>query len=123
VAATGAFLRDVQLFVQENKVMRAGIDAQLAAGAFYRVDDHQTIGALINCLRLAVGDAWSVVAVMAHLWDIADADMRYVTVYRFLHAEPELTGIWLGFGIGGPVVADMFVFTGNLTAVAAVAYR
>jgi hypothetical protein len=35
--------------------------------------------------------------------------------------HPELSRIRLGLGVGGPIIADMFILAGNLAAVASIA--
>ena len=48
VRATGAFLRQVEVLVEVDDVVRAGIHAVLAAGALVRVDDHEAVFALVD---------------------------------------------------------------------------
>ena len=103
--------------------MRTGRRAELATGAFLRVDDDQPVVALVNRTHGAVGDTRGVVTMMAHLRQVGDLDLGHLATNQLGETDPELPGIRLRLGIGGPIVADMLVFAGNLAAVAAVAER
>jgi hypothetical protein len=72
VGAAGAFLGDVEALIEINHIVRAGIDAELAAGALFGIDDHHPVVALIDRVEAAVGDAGRVVAVVAHIDHIGD---------------------------------------------------
>ena len=58
---------------------------------------------------------------VAHLGQVAYLDLGHLAPNGFGKTDPELAGIGLGFGVGAPVVAHMFVLAGDLAAVAAVA--
>jgi hypothetical protein len=40
---------------------------------------------------------------------------------KLIHLQPELSGVGLGFGVERPVITDMLVLAGNLTAVTSIA--
>jgi hypothetical protein len=42
---------------------------------------------------------------------------------KLIEFHPELAGIRLGFGIGGPVIGDMLILAGNLAVVATITDR
>jgi hypothetical protein len=66
VAAARALLGDVQILVEEDRIVRAGVRAQLAARALVRIDDHDAVVAFDDGAHLALLDAGRVVAVLAH---------------------------------------------------------
>jgi hypothetical protein len=43
MGAAGAFLGDVKVFVQVNNAIGTGVNAGLAAGAFLRVNDDESV--------------------------------------------------------------------------------
>jgi len=52
--------------------------------------------------------------------DIVHLDLGDRPPDVLIQLQPELTGIRLGFGIRGPVIGDMLILAGDLTAVTAI---
>jgi hypothetical protein len=123
MGASCALLSNVQIFIEKDGVMGAGIGAELAAHALLRVDNDQPIIALIDCLGFTIGDAGCIVAMVAHFGNIGHLDFGHLSANQLGQTQPELPGIGLRFGIGCPVVGHMFILASNLAAVAAVTNR
>jgi hypothetical protein len=124
VGAARAFLGKVERLIEIDRAVRAGIHAKLTSRAFLRINDVKSVIPFIDgSFNFAFVHTGSVLTVHTHFRKIGNHHLWYGPSDRFLYAYPELTGIRLGFGIGGPVVACMLVFAGYLTAVASVADR
>jgi hypothetical protein len=103
--------------------VRAGVRTQLAADALVRLDQHDAVVALDNGAHLALFDTRRIVAVVAHLGNVAHFDFGHLAAHQLGHTDPELARVRLGLGIRAPVVGHMLVLAGDLAAVATVAYR
>jgi hypothetical protein len=122
VGTAGALLSQVETLVEKDRIVRAGILAQLAADAFFRFDENKPVVTLGDGICGARFDAGRVIAMVAQPGDVCHDYFGHLTAHLFIDPNPELAGVRLGFGVGCPVVADMFIFTGDLAAVAAIAY-
>jgi len=122
MSAAGTFLGYVQVFIEVNDMVGAGINTALAAGALYRVDDDQSVISLIDSAFYRAGwDTRSIVAMHTEDGEIMHLDLGYSTSDELVLLQPEMSCVWLGFGIRCPVISHMLVLAGNLTAVAAIA--
>ncbi len=63
-------------------------------------------------LALQAVDAGGVLAVLADAVVVGDLDFGYRAPLHVDDLVPELAGVGLGFGDGGPVVAHVLVFAG-----------
>jgi hypothetical protein len=52
---------------------------------------------------------------------IGHFDAGHLASDGLCHLQPELTDLGLRFGIRGPIIGTMLIFTGNLAVIAAVA--
>ena len=59
---------------------------------------------------------------LAHMEHIGYLHLGKCASDILLNLSPELTGIRLGFGIRSPVISNTFIFTSNLTVMAAIAF-
>ena len=100
----------------------AGVHAVAAAGALLRVDDDQAVFALVDgSLYRARLHAGSLVAVHAQVGPIGHLDLGHRAAHALVELHPELPDLGLRFSDGGPVVAAVLVFAGELAGIAAVA--
>ena len=122
MGAARALLGDLEGIVHVDRVIGTRGGAVGAPRAGFRVDDHQAIVPLVNrAFDLAGVKADRFVAVVAEHRDIVDFDLGDGAPYVLTEFQPELPGLRLGLGIGGPIVAAVLVLAGNLAAVAPVA--
>jgi hypothetical protein len=101
--------------------MGAGRLAESAAGAVLRLDENHTIITLYNRLELALLNAGRIIAMMAQFWNVGHLYLWDLTPDVLVDTDPELSGVGLGFGIGGPIVGDVFILAAYLTTITAVA--
>ena len=118
--APGAFLRQVEVVVEVDHVVRAAVHAHAAAGALVRVDDHQAVFTLVErALDGAGRDAGRLVAVLAEQREIVHLHLRHGPADVLDQMHPELPGVGLRLGDRRPVVADVLVLADELARVAA----
>jgi hypothetical protein len=124
MSTTGAFLSDVQAFIEEDDTIRTGVDTVLAPGALDRVDDDEAVLSLINSPFDRAGiHAGRLIAVHAEMRAVGDLDLGHSPPHSFGKLKPELPGIGLGLGDRRPIIGDMFILANNLTGMTAVALR
>jgi hypothetical protein len=123
MGATGAFLSDVQVLVEVDDTIRAGINAISMPGAFLRVDDYYPVFPFVYCVALTGWDAWCFIAVHAQMRPVGHPDFGNGAPDFLKKLHPKLAGIRLRLGIGSPVVAHMLVLAYYLAAVTTVTYR
>jgi hypothetical protein len=124
MGAAGAFLGQVQIVIEVNGFVRAGVDAALAAGALNRINDYQPIFSLIDrTINFAGRHAGGIRTMIAEEWIIGYLDSGYLPSNGLGQLQPELAGIRLRFSIRGPVIGDMLILAGDLAVVAAIADR
>jgi hypothetical protein len=122
MSTTGALLSDVQVFIEEDDIIRTGIDTVLAAGALHRVDDDEAILSLINSPFDRAGvHAGSLVAVHTEMRAVSHFDLGHSPSHPFGKLKPELPGIGLWLGDRCPIIGDMFILANDLTGMTAVA--
>jgi hypothetical protein len=123
MGATGAFLSDVQVLVEVDYTVRAGINAIPLSGAFLRVDDYYPIVPLVYCVAPTGWDAWCFIAVHAQVRPVGHLDFGNGAPDFLKKLHPKLACVRLRLSIGSPVIAHMLVFACYLAAVATVTYR
>jgi len=52
---------------------------------------------------------------------VVHLDLGHGSPDVLIQLQPELASVWLGPGVGCPVVGDMLIFAGDLTAVTSIA--
>ena len=120
--ATGALLRQVEVFVEEDHIVRAGGHAEAAAGALLGIEDDQAVIALVGRARDGARfDARSIVTVLAQVRAVSHLHLRHGAADLLLKVQPELADLRLRFGDGRPVVTDVLVLADDLAVVAAIA--
>jgi hypothetical protein len=119
MGAAGALLSEVKVRIVVDTAVRAGINTALAARTFFRVNDNQAVGSLINSPDQTRLEARGMSTVHAQYRDIRHLDFGHGSPDILIYFHPKLSGIWLGFGIGRPVIAAMFVLTDELAGIAA----
>jgi hypothetical protein len=120
MGAAGTFLGQVKVFIKINTAIRAGINAIFTAGAFFDVNDNQPVRTAVYAA--VNGTGWhtrSIITMLARRKHVGHLNLRTVTPDILVHLAPELAGVGLGFGIGHPVIAAVFIFTRNLAGIAA----
>jgi hypothetical protein len=90
-------LRHIQLFIEKDGVVGAGVCAQLTTDTFFRIDDDQSVCTLVDCLCLALLNTGGVVTMVAEVRGIGNLDMGDMAANHFSQPDPELTGVRLWF--------------------------
>ena len=122
MGTTGALLSDVQALVEEDDMIRTGIDAAGADRALYRVDDDQAILSLVNRLLDGAGvHAGSLITVHAEVRTVSHFDFGHRPSHSFSKLKPKLPGIGLRLGNGCPIIGHMFILADDLTGMTTVA--
>jgi len=76
---------------------------------------------LDNRLELTLLNTGRIITMMAQFWNVGHFHLWDLAPDVFVDTDPELSGVGLGFGVGGPIVGDVFIFAAYLTTIAAVA--
>jgi len=119
----GAFLGDLQILVEGNdSAVRAGINTILGSRAFCRVDNHESVIPLVDRSVRAGRDAGCIITMHTHCGDIGSFEFWNGTANVLVQFVPELSSLWLRFGIRHPVIAAVFVLAGDLAAVTSIAF-
>jgi len=121
MGAHGALLGYIEVGIEVDYSVGAGIEAIPGSGALLRIDDDDAVVPLVDCLTLAHRDARGIVAVLADIMHIPDSDLGDSALDDIGDLHPELAGIRLGLGDRSPVIAHVLILAGNLAVVAAVA--
>jgi hypothetical protein len=120
MGTAGAFLGQPQPLIKGDRAVGAGIDTELAAVAFSRVDLDQSVFPLADRFMGASRDAGSVITVLAHRGLVGHLDLGDRPMDNLIELVPELARHLHRLGIGHPVVADVLVLTGNLATVTSI---
>jgi hypothetical protein len=64
MAATSAFLGNVNLLIKVNGVMRTSINTEFTAGAFNRIYDNDAVITFVNSFCFTICDTWSIIAMI-----------------------------------------------------------
>jgi hypothetical protein len=112
-----ALLSHLKLSIEINSPIGAGINAKLAAGAFFGVNDNQPIGSGVYSSHRATYYTRSIVTMLARYKHMGYLNMRYLSPLGFVHFTPKMPPFRLRLGIGGPIVAAVLVLTCNLALV------
>jgi hypothetical protein len=122
MGTTGAFLSQIEVFIEIDSSVRAGIYAALTAGAFDRIDNNQTIFAAVDsAINFAGIHTGSITAVSAHNGIVSHLNSRNLTANKLIEFQPELADLRLRFGVRSPIIGYMFIFTSNLAVVTTIA--
>jgi hypothetical protein len=124
MSTTGAFLSDIQIFIEEDDIVRTGINTVLTAGAPPRVDNDEAVVSLVNGPFDRTGiHTRSLITVHAEMRAVSHLDFRHSPSHSLGKLKPELSGIRLWLSNRGPIIGDMFILANNLTGMTAVALR
>ena len=89
MGTAGAFLGYVEVLVEVNNSVRAGVNTALAAGALHRVDDNQAVISLVDgAFYGTCRDAGSLIAVHAENRDIVHLDLGYGAPDKLINNSP-----------------------------------
>jgi hypothetical protein len=115
MSAASAFLGYFECFVEVDLAIRAFTYTTHASTAFLGVDDNKTVIPGIYSIAWTRINTGSTFTVLAGDKRKGYFHLGYSPSDFFIYLAPELTCFRLRFGIWSPIVATVFIFTGNLT--------
>jgi hypothetical protein len=124
MSTASAFLSDIQVLIEENDIVRTGIDTILAASALHWVDNDKAIVSLVNSsFDWASIHAGSLIAMHAEMGTVSHFNFWHSPSHFFSKLKPELPGVGLWLGDRCPIICDMFIFANDLTRMTSVTLR
>jgi hypothetical protein len=112
--AARALLRQLELGVEIDIAIWAGVNAKPASGAFLGINDHQPIGPGVYGRHRTFFYTRSIDTMPARDKHMGDLNMRHVSSLSFIHFTPKMSPFRLGLGIRGPIIAAVLVLASNL---------
>jgi hypothetical protein len=117
VGTEGAFLRKSQLFIPEDRIVRAGSDKLRITLGFLRIDDDDTVRATDNS-AFSGFDARGFFTVHAGDRKVGNVHIREGASLFSMDVDPAMVVKGLGSRVTGPFIANELIFACKETVVA-----